>query len=136
MIAEILTSVNESESAAFNWHVIVAFLQIISPVVALGVFLWKQNNPDKVNIQQPLVVDLKKEFATKEELRMHREEIIREQNKLEQRMAHLERKMDDDKIEIIKAGELRVVALHNRINDVLQGVSELRGELKGRFSHQ
>jgi hypothetical protein len=131
MIAEALTSADE---ASFNWHVIVAMLQILSPVFALGIFLWKQSNPDKVNIQQPLKVDVIKDLATKEELRSHREEVIREQNKLEQRMTHLERKMESDKTEIIEAGEERVVKLHNRMNEVLSGLSELKGEIKGRFA--
>ena len=43
-------------------------------------------------------------------------------------------KMESDKNEIINAGERRSVAIHERINDTLKAISELRGEVTGRFS--
>ena len=94
MIAEAITSTVE---AANNWHILNTIIAIASPLAVAAAFLWKQSNPDKVNIQQPLKVDVLKDMATKEELRAHRDENIREQNKLEQRMTQIERKMETDK---------------------------------------
>ena len=122
---------NEAE---FNNHLLQIAVGVIAPMITLIITLWKLNKITQIKVQEPLMVELKKDFATKEELRTHREEIIREQNKLEQRMTHLERKLENDKTEIIEAGELRVIKLHERINQVLEVVSELRGEIKGRFS--
>lgn len=122
---------NEAE---FNSHLLTFSAAVVVPLITLIVTLWKLNKISEIKVQQPLVIDLKKEFVTKEEMRLHREEIIREQNKLEQRMTHLERKMESDKTEIIEAGEERVVKLHNRINDILAAFSELKGEIKGRFA--
>ena len=38
-------------------------------------------------------------------------------------------KMEEDKTQIITAGEHRAEKLHERINDVLEAVSELRGKV-------
>ena len=55
---------------------------------------------------------------------------------LEDWRAELTNKMDDDKNQILAAGEHRAEKLHDRINDVLEAVSELRGtvtELKRKY---
>ena len=46
---------------------------------------------------------------------------------LEDWRQQLTAKMDEDKTQIIAAGEHRAEKLHDRINDVLSAVSELRG---------
>jgi predicted transcriptional regulator len=113
------------------------FVRNAVEIGGIAYLIYKAAKGDRTKVGPlPFPVELKREFATKEELRSHREENIREQNKLEQRMTHIERKMDEDKNEILKAGEDRVIKLHNRINEILQGVSELRGEIKGRFERQ
>ena len=133
MIAEAITSTVE---AANNWHILKTIIAIASPLAVAAAFLWKQSNPDKVNIQQPLKVDVLKDMATKEELRAHRDENIREQNKLEQRMTQIERKMETDKTEIIAAGSERGKHIYDRIGGVLTGIERIStrlGRVEGRL---
>lgn len=47
--------------------------------------------------------------------------------KLESCYARITEKLEEDKDIILRAGEERVVKLHDRLNDVLSAVSELRG---------
>jgi hypothetical protein len=48
---------------------------------------------------------------------------------LEDWRAQLMAKLDEDKNQILMAGEHRAEKIHDRINDVLEAVSELRGQV-------
>lgn len=116
------------------------FVQAInvgSLIIGVGVIIYKIGRIEKREISpQPLRIQLEKEFATKKELQDHRDEMNRVQHHHDERMTHLERKLENDKEQIIEAGEVRAVKLHERINAVMTAVGEVRGELKGRFSRQ
>jgi hypothetical protein len=81
-------------------------------------------------VKQPLRVQFEKEFLTREEHRGICTRLEERTSALEARMTRVERKMESDKAEIIKAGEDRADKIHERINIVLAAVSELKGEIK------
>ena len=120
--------------AAFNWHIVVALLQICSPLFAIGIFIWNQNNPNKINIQQPLSVALQEEFTSKEAFDEHTELNRLHHDRIEARISSLEKQREHDKDAIIAAGEARSIAIHNRINVAIEQIGELRGEIK-HLSH-
>lgn len=55
------------------------------------------------------------------------QQLDRRMSALEDWKSELTTKMDDDKTEILNAGEHRAEKIHGRINDVLASVSELKG---------
>ena len=75
-------------------------------------------NPSKVSIQQPLRVVSDPQLLTKVEHIEHCAHMERRVVALERRAEQVERKMEADKSEIIKSGESRAIAIHNRINDI------------------
>lgn len=81
-------------------------------------------------IKQPVRIEMQKEFMTRDEHRGICGHLETRTAALEARMGRVERKMEDDKIEIIQAGEERARQIHERINTVLAAVSELKGEIK------
>lgn len=52
--------------------------------------------------------------------------------KLEETVDAIRDELKQDKTDILQAGEERAEKLHNRINDVLRAVSEVRGEMHSR----
>lgn len=69
-------------------------------------------------------------------------EIARDLKNMNHRIASLEswrneliQKLDEDKTEILVAGEHRAEKLHDRINNVLSAVSELKGRVE-QINHQ
>jgi hypothetical protein len=64
-----------------------------------------------------------------EQLSVSMSEIERRVAKLEHSNIKIWAKMETDKNEVIRNGEQRAEKIHNRVNDVLQAVSELRGHV-------
>jgi predicted nuclease with TOPRIM domain len=78
-------------------------------------------------------VTLMEDFATRRELNNLAEKVESKFEALRGELQELRGEMQEDKNEIVKSGETRVVKLHDRINEVLSAVSELRGEVHARF---
>lgn len=66
-------------------------------------------------------------YASKAELTEVRGQVVKLEAKIEHQTEMIRCEMKDDKTEILRAGEDRAVKLHDRINLVLEKVSELRG---------
>jgi hypothetical protein len=79
---------------------------------------------------QPFEVREASESLTRREHSLTCGHIDRRVTALETRADRLERRMDEDKKEIIASGKDSEKGIHSRINTVLEAVSELRGELK------
>lgn len=75
------------------------------------------------NKEQPRPIDT---YATKAELEVVRIDLKR----VESSIIDLRHEMREDRETILKAGEERAVKIHDRINDVLAAVSEVKGEIK------
>ena len=140
MIAEAIT---DSE---FNSHLTMWLVGIGSPLSSLLITVIGFLRQKSLSIAgQPIGVELKKEFVTKDELRAHRDELIRDQNKLEQRMGSLE--LDADKGEIIKAGSERGGMIYRhidslrhdmdaRLDTVMKAVSRVEGAIEEARTHR
>lgn len=77
-------------------------------------------------IPQPFVTTMAEEFVKRSE-----------HDELKGRVRGLETQMRKDKDEIIKAGEERAIAIHNRLNTVIEDLGEMKGaigEVKGKVS--
>jgi len=67
-------------------------------------------------------------YATKAEVALLRADVQRLESKLDHSLEALQTEMKADRAAANHANELRAVKLHERINDVLAAVSELRGK--------
>jgi uncharacterized membrane protein YqjE len=102
----------ESVNPAFGWNAVLFAVAVIGVVAAVG--QWFNGRKRDVTLME--------EFATRRELQ---DLAMRVEDKFESLRVELQ----EDKTEILRAGEARVVKLHDRINEVLSAVSELRGEV-------
>lgn len=89
-------------------------LSIAGLLVALNVILGK---PSKREVSGKLGKE--PEYATRDEL-----------NELKEKVEALDAKLDRDRDEILKAGEMRAGKLHGRIDILVAQMGEVRGELK------
>lgn len=80
---------------------------------------------------RPQMIQLAEQFVTRSSFHKHAELNRAHHEKIEARVSALERKLEGDKDEIIKAGEDRAIKIHDRINVLIEKVGELRGELNG-----
>lgn len=78
--------------------------------------------------KQKREVTFAEQFVSQEQM----DAIARRVDMVERQIEAMRSELKDDKTEILKAGEDRAEKLHNRINDVLQAVSQMRGELHAR----
>ena len=111
-------------------------------------------DPTLVEIQQPLDVRKHNPCASADELTDVHGRLKRERGELDARIAEvkaeaasrmdkLEKRLEDSITNLSaqlagndKASEARVGALHNRINDVLAAVSELKGRVAAKANHE
>ena len=63
------------------------------------------------------------------QLQVSHEQLTERVRKLEESNDRLWAKLENDKLEILSSGEDRAAKLHERINAILAGLSELRGRL-------
>jgi hypothetical protein len=78
----------------------------------------------------PQTMQMASEFTTRASFHSHAELNRQHHEKIEARVAALERKLEDDKDEIIAAGEVRASGIHDRINIAIEKIGELRGEVR------
>lgn len=89
---------------------------------------------------QPLVVSPEKRFVERAEFESAIEQTRRERDQIHAKIGGVERGLAEKleslrnevhqmELRILKAGEDRATSTHDRINDVLAAVSELRGEM-------
>ena len=83
-------------------------------------FTWRASER---KIQQPLRIVQDPQALTKAEHVEHCGHMERRVVALECRATLIERKMETDKTEIIKAGEERSIHIHNRINDLQTSIA-------------
>jgi hypothetical protein len=113
----------ESVSPSWGWNMVLFCGFCLATTAAVGQWLNGRRS-------QKRDVILMEEFATRRELQ---DLAMRVEDKFESLRVELQ----EDKTEILRAGEARVVKLHDRINEVLSAVSELRGEVHaGRFAQR
>ncbi len=78
---------------------------------------------------QPIQVEMAKSFTTRDSFHKHAELNRFAHEKIELRIAVLERKLEDDKDEIIAAWDEKAMKIHDRINVAIEKIGELRGEV-------
>lgn len=78
---------------------------------------------------QPIQVEMAKSFTTRDSFHKHAELNRNAHEKIEARVAVLERKLEDDKDQIIAAWEEKATKIHDRINVAIEKIGELRGEV-------
>jgi len=88
----------------------------------IGLHLQSAGKPQNVSIQSPLVVTPEEKFARKDEL-----------DEIRDRLGGIEHKIENLVGDLRRQSDLQLSKVHERINDLLRVVSELRGEIK-RFS--
>lgn len=113
-----------------KWIVILGFVITIW----LKLRSWEKGlkgDPEKREISpQPLGVRLAAEFVRQQEFDREISRLDQDAKEIKARLRQLDEKREADKIEIISAGEERAVAIHNRINLLLEKVSEIKGEVR------
>jgi len=77
----------------------------------------------------PQFIQLSEQFTTRSSFHKHAELNRLAHDRIESRVAALERKLEHDKDEIIAAGEERARLIHDRINVAIEKLGELRGEV-------
>lgn len=80
---------------------------------------------------QPIQVEMARQFTTRESFQKHAELNRMHHEKIELRVAALERKLESDKDQIIAAGEDRANELHRRIDAIPHQVIALLKDTKG-----
>jgi len=85
----------------------------------IGLLLQSAGKPQNVAIQSPLVVTPEERFATKEEI-----------DEIRDRLGGIEHKIETLVDDLRGQADVQLGKVHDRINDLLGAVSELRGELK------
>jgi hypothetical protein len=106
-------------------HWLVAFAAIV--VIAnqtLGLF-------KGITGSAPQMVQLAKEFVTRESYHKHCQLNREHHEKIEARVSALERKLESDKDEIIAAGEARSEKIQYRISTAFESIAAQIGELRG-----
>ncbi|MFZ4774619.1 MAG: hypothetical protein ACOYM3_04605 [Terrimicrobiaceae bacterium] len=78
---------------------------------------------------QPIQVEMAKAFTTRDSFHKHAELNRQHHEKIEARVAVLERKLEDDKDQIIAAWDDKAMKIHDRINVAIEKIGELRGEV-------
>lgn len=126
---------------------------LVAVITAIGVLfgIWKKMNAAKGEIAkevmtvllaqqaeqakstnvgpQPFAIQMNKEFVDKASYHKHAELNRGEHTRIDARITAIQAKMEEDKFEIIQAGEDRSKAIHDRINLLLENVGQIRGEL-------
>lgn len=85
----------------------------------IGLLIQAAAKPQNVSVQSPLVVTAEERFATKEEI-----------DEIRDRLGGIEHKIETLVDDLRRQSDAQLGKVHERINDLLGAVSELRGELK------
>lgn len=90
---------------------------------------------------QPIQIQAAARYVTREELDRDRQAILERVAKVESdlttvsaEITRMRRELHETELRINGAGEERASKIHERINDVLEAVSELRGQVTGPHS--
>lgn len=101
------------------------------PVVGFAIVLYKLGRVEKREVgPQPFVTKKADEYALHADFLRHTEANDLHHQRLEERLAALERRREADKEAIINAGEERSRGIHKRIDQLVQAVGQLTGEVK------
>ena len=84
-------------------------------------------------IPQPFQVTGETRMATHEELEALRKDFDRFSATITRQHQELEESLETISHQISQAGEERAIAIHKRLNDVSQSVSDLAGYIRGKF---
>lgn len=99
----------------WGWNMVLFLVAVIGVTASvMQMFAGRRSQKREVNLLE--------EFATRKELQALTERV-------EDKFELLRTEIAEDKNEMMKAGEARVIKVHDRINDVLAAVSELKGEV-------
>lgn len=79
---------------------------------------------------KPQIIQLTEQFVSRSSFHKHAELNRLSHEKIEARVTALERKLEDDKDEIIAAGQARADGIHDRMGVMLSAIGELRGEVR------
>lgn len=113
--------------AELLWQII----KIAIPVSGFAIVLYKLGRVERREVgPQPFVTKKAVEYATHEDFQRHTQVNDQHHQRLEERLAALERRREADKEAIIKAGEERSHGIHKRIDQLVQAVGQLTGEVK------
>lgn len=113
--------------AELLWQII----KIAIPLVGFAIVLWKLGRVEKREVgPQPFITKKAVDYALHEDFMRHTEANELQHQRLEERLAALERRREADKEAIIKAGEERSHGIHKRIDQLVQAVGQLTGEVK------
>ena len=109
------------------WQII----KIAIPIGGFVIVLWKLGRVEKREVgPQPFVTRKAVEYALHSDFIRHTEANDHAHQRLEERLAALERRREADKEAIIKAGEERSHGINKRIDQLVQAVGQLTGEVK------
>ena len=81
-------------------------------------------------IKQPLRVQFAQEFVTRDDHSRFSVELERRVLSLETDIKDVREKMEEDKQDIIAAGEVRMVKIHDRVNLAIERIGELKGQVQ------
>jgi len=104
------------------WNIILTAL-VIGNTIAVWVGLWRGKQAQKREVR------VSEEYALKSDLLQLRRDQEREMAVVLTGLAEIRREMKADRESLSAAGEARAEKIHNRINVVLEAVSELRGHV-------
>jgi hypothetical protein len=104
---------------------------IVVTALGNGVTAWAviTNRASRTQIEGDVNVNPPREYVLRGSYETHCRLNREHHEKIEARVAALERKLETDKDEIIEAGEIRATKLHDRINVAIEKIGELRGEV-------
>lgn len=109
------------------WQII----KVAIPIGGFAIVLYKLGRVEQRNVgPQPFITKKAVEYALHEDFLRHTEANEVHHQRLEERLAALELRREADKEAIIKAGEERSHGIHKRIDQLVQAVGQLTGEVK------
>lgn len=107
------------------------FVKIAIPIGGFAIVLYKLGRVERRDVgPQPFITKKAVEYALHEDFLRHTEANEQHHQRLEERLAALERRREADKEAIINAGEERSRGIHKRIDQLVQAVGQLTGEVK------
>jgi len=121
----LLSAIVTQDPVAFQnfWNSMVAVIAVVCTVGSFVIMLMNRRSTQKRE------VSFSEEYALKSDLLQFRRDHEREIAVLLTGLAEIRREMKADREALAVAGEARAEKIHNRINTVLEAVSELRGHV-------
>jgi hypothetical protein len=117
-------------NANTTWLVINSLMAFAAAFATVGLYFNSRKRQETAVYPQPLVIALEKEFVHQKQFDAYKADQAESRRRLYERHEELREELHEMENRINAQGEERTVKVHERVNEILLAVGELRGEVR------